>query len=58
MYTVQALVLRRNDFKPQEAVLTLFSRDFGRFDAFYRFSKTTPKLDMGSLLKASVVTKK
>lgn len=58
MYRVSAFVLRRNDFSHTKSIVTLFSDEFGKFDCFFTFSKTSPKLDIGSLISASIQTKK
>lgn len=57
MYTVEAIVLRRYDYRPNKSVLTVFSRDFGRFDCFYTPSKLSPKIDTGVHIRATVSTK-
>lgn len=58
MYRVSAIVLRRNDFSHTSSIITLFSDEFGKFDCFFSFSKTAPKLDIGSYLTATIQTKK
>jgi len=57
MYNVEAIILRRHDYRPSKSVLTLFSRDFGRFDCFYTPSKLSPKIDTWALMRGTITTK-